>query len=162
ADAGIGGERRPDAEALEQLEEAPAADPHAVFVPRPVHHVGHERHAGRGGGHPARQGAAGVPPPGIGDGPEDQAPLARQFQRRTVDDGRILDALARDHGIGHSWFSLLTDAAPILHVRAFLSEMAGTSPAMTIVGGAWRGYPATVLHLSARRSAPRSDSAKIV
>ena len=43
ADARIDRERRPDAEPLVELEEAPAADPHAVFVPAPVRHVRKQR-----------------------------------------------------------------------------------------------------------------------
>src|SRR6185312_9014983 len=39
ANAGVGRQRRLDADALEQFVEAPAADPHAVFVPAPMRHV---------------------------------------------------------------------------------------------------------------------------
>src|SRR6202007_2576664 len=47
ADASVDRERRANAQALEQLEEAPHADAHAVFVPAPVSPVGHLRLAGR-------------------------------------------------------------------------------------------------------------------
>ena len=50
ADARVDRERRADAEPLVELEEAPAADPHAVFVPAPVRHVGQQRRGGAGAG----------------------------------------------------------------------------------------------------------------
>ena len=54
ADAGVGGERRLDAEAGEQFVEPPGADPHAVFVPAPVRHVGQQHLPGRRRDHLAR------------------------------------------------------------------------------------------------------------
>ena len=97
-DARIGRERRLDAELLEQLEETPAANAHAIFVKAPVHHVRHQRHAGRRRQLLARHWLGDVPDLVIDDSPEHDARLAGQFQWRPVDDGRIVGALARDHG----------------------------------------------------------------
>src|ERR1700722_2983972 len=47
ANASIERQRRANAQALEQLEEAPDADPHPVFVPAPVRHIGNLRLPGR-------------------------------------------------------------------------------------------------------------------
>ena len=53
--------------------EAPAADPHAVFVECPVHHVRHQRHAGRRRQQLPRHRLADVPDLVIDDGPEHDA-----------------------------------------------------------------------------------------
>ena len=103
-DPGIGRERRPDAELRVELEEPPAADPHAVLVPGPVHHVRHQLDARRGREQLARHRLADVPDLVIDDGPEHDACVARQLERRAIDDRRKVGALARDHRTGHEGY----------------------------------------------------------
>ena len=98
AGAGIDGERGLEAEPRVQIEEAPAADAHAVFVPAPVRHVGHHRKSGRRRQHLARHRPADIPYLVVDDAPEHEAGAAGQFQGRAVDDGGIVAALARKHG----------------------------------------------------------------
>ena len=98
AHARIDRERRADAEPREQIEEAPHADAHAVFVPAPVRHVGQHRLPGRRRQHLPRHRLADVPHFEVHDGPEHDARAAGQLQRRPVDDRRIVDALARECG----------------------------------------------------------------
>src|SRR5690348_174562 len=81
--------------------EAPAADSHAVFVEAPVHHVRHQRHAGRRRQKLARHRLGDVPDLVVDDGPEHDAGAAGKLERWTVDDGGIIATLARNHGIGH-------------------------------------------------------------
>ena len=89
ADPGIDRQRRADFLALEQIEEAPHPDPHAVFVPAPIRHVGKMRHAGRRRQHLARHRLADIPDFEIDDGPEHDARAVRKLERRPVDDRRI-------------------------------------------------------------------------
>ena len=100
ADAGVGGERGLDAEALEQFVEAPAADPHAVFVPAPVRHVGQQHLPGRRRDDLPRHRAADVPDLVVDDGPEHDARVVRQLQRRrstmAENSARSLGIMGRD------------------------------------------------------------------
>ncbi len=117
----------------EQVEEAPHADPHAVFVPAPVRHVRQHRHAGRSGQHLARHRLADVPHFEIDDGPEHDARAARQLERRPVDDRRIVGALARDHGIGHGHFLVIYDT------REAATEFTGVDTLRILIVGAGIG-----------------------
>ncbi len=145
ADARVECERRPDILALEQIEEAPHADPHAVFMPAPVRHVGQMRHPGRGREHLARHRFADIPDFEIDDGPEHDARAVRQFQRRTIDDCRIVAAFARQHGLWPAVF-----LRPLCHSRSLPhAGLAGRHVktvkihvpigAKTICRQAWRG-----------------------
>ena len=86
-------------ELVEHLEHAPEADAVAVFVPAPVRDVGRRRAAGRRRQHRARHGVLGVPFLDIDDHPDRHARAARQLQRRTLGDGRIGDAVGRQHAL---------------------------------------------------------------
>ena len=79
ADPGVDRQRRADAEAAVQVEEAPDADPHPVFVPRPVRHVGQQHLAGRRRQHLPRHRPRDVPDFEIDDRPDDDAGAARQL-----------------------------------------------------------------------------------
>jgi hypothetical protein len=70
AGAGIDREGRLDAEPLVELEEAPGADAHAVFVPAPVRHVGQQRQSGWCRQHLSRHRPSDVPDLVVDDGPE--------------------------------------------------------------------------------------------
>src|ERR1700730_5465052 len=76
ANASIERQRRANAQALEQLEEAPEADPHPVFVPAPVRHIGNLRLPGRRCQDLARHRLANIPNFEIDDGPENNAGAA--------------------------------------------------------------------------------------
>src|SRR5262249_58960674 len=98
------GKRRLDAEAFEQIEETPAADPHAVFVEGPMHDVGHELNSRWGREQLPRHRLADVPDLEIDSGPEYNAGIARQFERRAVH-GRPGDGpVPPDHPPCHSSF----------------------------------------------------------
>src|SRR5262249_54315954 len=97
ADTRIDRERRLDVVALEQVEEPPDADPHAVFVPAPVRHVRKQRLSGRRRQDLPRHRLADVPDFEIDDAPEDETLVVRQLERRAIDDRRKCSALARQH-----------------------------------------------------------------
>src|SRR5262245_25135617 len=94
-------ERRANAQALEQLEEAPHADPHAVFVPAPIRYIGYQRLAGRRREHLACHRLADVPDFQIDDGPEDKPRIALELEWGPVDNGGVVAPLARQHGVQH-------------------------------------------------------------
>src|SRR5262245_61616492 len=67
-----------------------------------MHDVGHQWHAGRRREQLARHRLADVPDLVVDDGPEYDARVAGQLERRAVHDRGILGALAGDHWVGHS------------------------------------------------------------
>src|SRR5262249_10671803 len=93
--AGIDRYSRADARALDQLEEPPDADPHAVLVPAPIGYIRQQRDACRRGDYLPRHGAGNIPDLQIDNTPNDDAPIVRQLQRRPVHDRRIRGTLAR-------------------------------------------------------------------
>src|SRR5579862_489043 len=97
ADAGIDRQRGTNLQTLEQIEEAPHADPHAVFVPAPVRHVGNEGLSRRRSENLPRHWLADVPYFEIDDAPEYEPAVIRQLERPTVHDGRKCSAFARQH-----------------------------------------------------------------
>ena len=101
AGARVDGERGPDPEPLVKLEEAPSAHSHAVFVPAPVRHVGKQRHARGRRKDLARHRPPDVPYLVVDDGPEREPRIAGQFERRPVDDCRIIAAFPGQHGGRH-------------------------------------------------------------
>ena len=84
-------------ELVEHLEHAPEADAVAVFVPAPVRNVGRRRAAGRRCQHGARHHVLRVPVLDIDDHPDRHARAAGKLQRRPLGDGRIVDAIGRQH-----------------------------------------------------------------
>src|SRR5262245_36574930 len=87
ADAGVDGERRSDAETLEQLVEPPETDAVPVLVPRPVADVGKPDLPLRRHEEQTRHRPRDVPHLDVDDGPEDDAiPTGQRRERRTVDD----------------------------------------------------------------------------
>ena len=102
ADPRIDRERRLDAVLLEQIEEAPHADPHAVFVPRPMRDVRQQRNSRRRRQHLARHRPGDVPDLEIDDRPYHEPCTAGQLQWRPVDDRRKVAALPGNHGLGHA------------------------------------------------------------
>ncbi len=97
ADPRVDRHGRTDAEPAVQVEKAPHADPHAVFVPGPVRHVGQQYLAGRRRQDLPRHRPRDVPDFEIDDRPDDDAGAARQTQRGAIDDRRKRRAVARDH-----------------------------------------------------------------
>ena len=87
ADPRIDRERRSYVLSLKQVKEAPHADPHAVFMPAPVRHVGEMRHSGRRRQHLARHRFADVPDFKIDDAPEYKTRFIRKLERGPIDDG---------------------------------------------------------------------------
>ncbi len=87
AGAGVDGESRPNPQPFIEIEEAPGAHPHPVFVPAPVRHVRQQRHACRCRQHLPRHRPADVPDLVVHDGPEHDPGVARQLERRPIDDG---------------------------------------------------------------------------
>ena len=103
ADARIDRERRADVQPREQVEEAPHADAHAVFVPAPVRHVGQHRLPGRRGQHLPRHRLADVPHFEVHDGPEHDAarrPAASAAAGRRSPNSRRARAGVWASGIG--------------------------------------------------------------
>src|SRR4029077_17030278 len=89
---------------LEQVEESPNTNAHAVFMPAPVRHVGKLRHTRRRRQHLARHRLADVPHFKIDNAPKCEPGILWKFQRRPVDNGRILRTLARQHWLARSLF----------------------------------------------------------
>src|SRR5215471_13654693 len=102
--ARIDGERRSYFLLLEQIEKTPYPDPHAVFMPAPVRHVGQMRHSGGWRQHLARHRFADVPDFKIDDAPEYKTRFIRKLERRPIDDGGIMRTLARQHRSARSSF----------------------------------------------------------
>ena len=84
-------------ELVEHLEHPPEADAVAVFVPAPVRNVGRRRAAGRRRQHRARHHVLRVPVLDIDDHPDRHARAAGELQRRPLGNGRIGDAIGRQH-----------------------------------------------------------------
>ena len=93
AHARVDRERRLDVEAVERFFQPPEPDAIAVLVPRPVRQVRQLRDARRRRQHLARHRARDVPHFGVDDRPHDEARIARQLERRAIDDRGILKAL---------------------------------------------------------------------
>src|SRR5262245_12250776 len=82
------------------LQQAPEADAVAVFVPAPVGDIRHGRTAGGRREHGARHGLGRIPFLHVGDGPDRHARAVRQLERLAIDDGRIVEAVVRQHADG--------------------------------------------------------------
>ena len=95
----VDGEHGGDRKFVKHLDEPPKADTVAVFVPGPVGDVGHRRAAGRRREHRARHRLGRVPLFDIDDDPHRHTGAARQFERRTLVDSRIGDAIGRQHAL---------------------------------------------------------------
>ena len=91
---------------------------------RPMHHVGHQRHAGRRRQQLPRHRLADVPHLVIDDGPEHDAGIARQLERRAIDDRRIVAAFS---GIIGPAMTYLAGKFPLLK-----SERAGSEAIPTL------------------------------
>ncbi len=97
ADLGVDRQGRGHARGFERAQQAPEADPHAVFVPGPVRHVGNRRLAHRRLRQLPRHRSGDVPFLDIDHRPDDHARPAGQLERRPGERRRIGQALARQH-----------------------------------------------------------------
>ncbi len=110
AAAAVHRESRLELARAQHVEETPEAHPHAVFVPRPVGHVGQQRIAHRRRQHGAWHGAQRTPVLDIDDGPHRHAGAAGKSQLRPLVDGQVgravADAMARllcHRGLRRDW-----------------------------------------------------------